>query len=49
MKIFDRGRYIRKQNDYINMLERQQYMVCNIKKISKLAYKEILFAALKTV
>ncbi len=45
MRLLDKGKYIRRPEDYINIFKKEKYAVSNIEKISKLAYKEILFTA----
>ncbi|MTI59349.1 MAG: class I SAM-dependent methyltransferase [Firmicutes bacterium] len=45
MKILDRGKYIRKQDEYLQIFKEQNFKINEIEKIKKLSYREILFSA----
>lgn len=44
MKLFDRGKYIRRKDEYLNLFKRHNLKIEYSEKISKIAFKEILFS-----
>lgn len=44
MKTLDRGKYIRKKSDYLNIFRHRDFKINFVKKMSKLLYKEIFFS-----
>lgn len=45
MKLFDRGKYIRDQKEYLDIFKNQNFRIDFVEKLSKITYKEILFSA----